>query len=291
MSTLPPSADYTGASVTQGGKKTFMAAVRLWLSEAFGTDSTPATVLAALGGLAKAGGVMTGLLTLAKGANIVSASTVNLSTATGNTVTITGTTGISAWTMTSGQVMDVIFAAALTLTHHATTNNLPGTGNITTAAGDRARYYYDGTTVYCLSYTKASGAAITPDVAAASQAEQEAASSTTTYVSPGRQKNHPSAAKAWGIVTFSGGATPTLASPSFGVTSITDSGTGVTTITLSTPFSSAVYCPLVTSLAGTGNLDANVGTMLAGSFVVNGRNSNTGTATDFDFAFVVFGDQ
>jgi len=162
MSTLPPSADYTGASVTQGGKKTFMAAVRLWLSEAFGTDSTPATVLAALGGLAKAGGVMTGLLTLAKGANIASASTVNLSTATGNTVTITGTTGISAWTMTSGQVMDVIFAAALILTHHATNNNLPGGVNITTAAGDRARIYYDGTTVY-VTFAKASGAPVTPE--------------------------------------------------------------------------------------------------------------------------------
>jgi len=135
-------------------------------------------------------------------------------------------------------------------------------------------------------------AALTSDLpAAATQAEQETGTSTTVYVSPGRQKNHASAAKAWGIVTFSGGSTPTLGASSYGVTSITDSGLGVTTINLSTAFSSAVYCPIVTSLAGTGNLDANVGTMLAGSFVVNGRNSSSGAATDFDFSFVVFGDQ
>jgi hypothetical protein len=103
--------------------------------------------------LPKSGGTMTGLLKLAKGADIASTATVNLSTATGNTVTITGTTGIAAWTMISGQEMDVVFAGALTLTHHATSNNLPYGANITTVPGMSARLYYDGTTVFMRGFS------------------------------------------------------------------------------------------------------------------------------------------
>jgi hypothetical protein len=95
----------------------------------------------------------------ATGASIASASTINLDTATGNRVHITGTTAITAVTLTRGP-RTVIFDGILTLTHNATTNNLPGAANITTAAGDRAIYESDGTTVYCVSYIKASGAAV-----------------------------------------------------------------------------------------------------------------------------------
>jgi len=105
------------------------------------------------------GGTMTGALELATGTAIASASTVNLNAATGNRVHITGTTAITAVTLTRGP-RTVIFDGVLTLTHNSTTNNLPGAANITTAAGDRAIYESDGTTVYCISYTKASGAAV-----------------------------------------------------------------------------------------------------------------------------------
>lgn len=100
-----------------------------------------------------------GVLDQVKGADIASASTVNLTTATGNGVHITGTTTITAVTLGSGMWRLVVFDDALTLTHHATNNNLPGAANITTAAGDRALYWSDGTTVYCVAYQKASGKA------------------------------------------------------------------------------------------------------------------------------------
>ena len=100
------------------------------------------------------------------GTAIASAATINLNTATGNRVHITGTTTITAVTLTRGP-RTVIFDDVLTLTHHATTNNLPGAANITTAAGDRAIYESDGTTVYCVSYIKVSGASV---VAAAASA-------------------------------------------------------------------------------------------------------------------------
>ena len=97
------------------------------------------------------------VIDLNTGTAIASASTINLNTATGNRVHVTGTTTITAVTLTRGP-RTVIFDGILTLTHHATTNNLPGAANITTAAGDRAIYESDGTTVFCISYTKASGA-------------------------------------------------------------------------------------------------------------------------------------
>jgi len=108
-----------------------------------------------------AGGQFTGAALFKSGPNNkASAATVDLTAIGANTCHITGTTGISAWTMTSGQVVDVVFDGALTLTHHATNNNLPGAANITTAAGDRARYWYDGTAVWCVAYQRADGSAI-----------------------------------------------------------------------------------------------------------------------------------
>lgn len=101
-----------------------------------------------------------GALGFKKGADIASATTTDLSTATGNFVHITGTTTITAVTLTTGQYRQIIFDGILTLTHHATNNNLPGAANIITAAGDRAVYWSDGTTVYCTEYQRANGQAV-----------------------------------------------------------------------------------------------------------------------------------
>lgn len=74
---------------------------------------------------------------------------------------------------------------------------------------------------------------------AATQADQETATSTTTFVSPGRQQYHPSAAKAWIRWDNSGGTPTDLAS--YNVSSLTDNGVGDTTINFSTNFSGAEY--------------------------------------------------
>jgi len=71
--------------------------------------------------------------------------------------------------------------------------------------------------------------------AVATQANQETATSTTTAVSPGRQQFHPSAAKAW--VRYQT-VTTTTNIASYNVASLTDNGTGDTTITYTTNFSS-----------------------------------------------------
>jgi hypothetical protein len=70
--------------------------------------------------------------------DLASATTTDLSTVGAN-VRITGTTTITGFgTAPSGVTRKLRFAAALTLTHNATSLILPGAANITTAAGDTA---------------------------------------------------------------------------------------------------------------------------------------------------------
>jgi len=114
----------------------------------------------AVGHLPLAGGTLTGRLTRKKGANIASAGTCDISGATGDLIHITGTTGITTFTMANGQMQEMIFDGAVPLTHNATTNKLIGGANITTAAGDRAKYFYDGTTVRMLVFSGADGKSV-----------------------------------------------------------------------------------------------------------------------------------
>jgi hypothetical protein len=106
-------------------------------------------------------------LTHAIGANIASASTIDLSTATGNTAHVTGNTTITGATMTAGKDVYVIFDGTPQLTYHATNLKLnSGGGNITAAAGDGAWFAYDGTTVF-VTFFRLSGKAIVETAAPA----------------------------------------------------------------------------------------------------------------------------
>lgn len=99
-----------------------------------------------------------GVFNEVKGANIASAGTIDLDIASGNLVHVTGTTTITAITLSSGRERTVVFDGVLILTHHATTLILPGGENITTAAGDSMIVRGDGSgNVRVISYTKASG--------------------------------------------------------------------------------------------------------------------------------------
>ena len=81
--------------------------------------------------------ILAGLQTLATGADIASAATVDLTAATGNSPRVTGTVATSAFTMNAGQQMWLIADGAWPLTHNATTNNIVGGASITLAAGAR----------------------------------------------------------------------------------------------------------------------------------------------------------
>jgi len=104
----------------------------------------------------KAGATMTGALFLKEGAAIASAATINLDAATGNFCHVTGTTGISAITLATGQIW-IVFDDALTLTHSSNLI-LPGAADITTVAGDRMLVAGEGGgVVRVLDYQLASG--------------------------------------------------------------------------------------------------------------------------------------
>lgn len=92
-----------------------------------------------------------------RSANIASAATLNLDSATGGLVDVTGTTGITSITLADGQERVLRFTGALTLTNGANLV-LPGGQNITTAAGDYmiVRGYASGV-VRCVAYTRATG--------------------------------------------------------------------------------------------------------------------------------------
>jgi hypothetical protein len=106
-----------------------------------------------------------GAVNSAQGADIASASTINLTTATGNIVDVTGTTTITAITLAQGYWRVVRFTGILTLTNGASLV-LPTAANITTAAGDYALFAgYASSVVRCVGYWPASGSALGPTAA------------------------------------------------------------------------------------------------------------------------------
>lgn len=92
-----------------------------------------------------------------KGTDVASATTLALGTERYYHITGTITiTDIDFTDAVDGRWAWLIFDAALTLTHNATTLQLPGGANIVTAAGDRALFVQDATdNVICLAYVPA----------------------------------------------------------------------------------------------------------------------------------------
>jgi hypothetical protein len=122
----------------------------------------------------------------------------------------------------------------------------------------------------------------------AAQSDQETGTSILAPVTPGRQQYHPSAAKAWvGFTTV--GTTAILAS--YNVTSLTDNGTGDTTITYTVAFSSVNYAPAVSFGNAVSNVGSNMpyNTLATGSMGV--RKYENGSPADSPCSVVIFGDQ
>lgn len=95
---------------------------------------------------------------------IASATTTDLGTKESQFLTVSGVTTITGLgTISAGIAKYVTFSGALTLTHNATSLILPTAANITTVAGDTARFLSLGSGNWkCLSYNRATGSALGP---------------------------------------------------------------------------------------------------------------------------------
>lgn len=107
------------------------------------------------------------------------------------------------------------------------------------------------------------GTILTTGNGQATQADQETGTSTTTYVTPGRQQFHPAAAKFW----VAWATTGTTISVSYNVTSVTNTGVGDELVTVATDFSTANWVCVGTAASGggTNTVIVNAGTKAAGT--------------------------
>lgn len=94
-----------------------------------------------------------------KGADIASAATINLTTATGNLVHVTGAVTITAIMIPVGAERTVVFDGALKITNGAGLL-LPGGADITTSAGDRMIVRGDTSGANVISYSYADGRSV-----------------------------------------------------------------------------------------------------------------------------------
>ncbi len=126
------------------------------------------------------------------------------------------------------------------------------------------------------------------DVAA--QSDQETATSTTTFVSPGRQQYHPSATKAWVGFDTAG----SRAAGSYNVSSVTDTGVGDWTVNYTVSFSSGSSVPIANGPFAAVPLIYNTGAVAAGTTRIVAF-SAAGTLTDPTspalIYFCAYGDQ
>jgi len=180
-----------------------------------------------------------------------------------NLVTLTGTSTLTNKTLTAPTVASANLTTALTLAGAAGTN-----GQVLTSAGSGLP-----------SWTTLSSG-----LAAATQAEMEAASSNTVAATPSNTNFHPGVAKAWLKCDVSG-----VIAVSHNITSITDTGVGVVTVTIATDFSSVNYVVIVTP----GRTERLVGASItnAGVFQATSDNTSATPADPTNWFITCFGDQ
>jgi hypothetical protein len=127
---------------------------------------------------------------------------------------------------------------------------------------------------------------------AATTTEIAAETAVDDFIRPDRLKSSGRVARAWGTVTYSGG-TPTL-NDSAGVTSITDTGTGILTVTLAVTMGSTNYAVMATITEAASGVFAKTcfaSNKSTTTFRINVTNSATAALLDPEgLDFVVFGD-
>jgi hypothetical protein len=223
---------------------------------------------------------------------LASAATTSIGAQNSLFVEITGTTGITSFGTTYEGPRFLRFTGALTMTHNATTLNLPTAANITTVAGDTALAVpnFAGNGWNVVAYQRADG---TPLALASSQvttAKIADANVTAAKLDGAQSGSAPIfGARAW--VNYKGTATRGI-NGSGNVSSVTVNGTGDFTVNFTTSLPDANYAPAISYASSLGGIAAASRvvyshTFAAGSFRFQCRNDSAALA-DFESICIAF---
>lgn len=260
---------------------------------------------------------------LASGANTTNVTVAVSGLASPKAITKNGTTALAANDITSGAMVEILYDGTQFMLLSVTRQFLPIvggtlTGNLTMGAhllftdatydigasgATRPRDGFFSRNVVIGGTLGVTGVPTIPTAAAdtnttqaastafvlaqaASQAELETGSSTTKFVTAGRQQFHASAAKMWIKAEING----TIAA-SYNVTSISDDGTGAMTVTIATDFSGTEYA-IAASVEGAGDQQIRINdSPAAGTISVQVVNNGSAAADPSQYHLVAFGDQ
>ncbi len=196
---------------------------------------------------------------------------------------------------TSVDVLPIVSTSATTtrkLTVQSLLDSVQGIPTITSAnvsQADSLMLYSVSTAASRILTVSNLGASITASnvPSGTTQGQQETATVTNAYVSPGVQHFHPGHPKAWGMITAP--TTVTLSYPSTGV-SVVKNSTGNYTITHGKTFSSTSYIGLLCSDDGDGAIGRIV-SRTATALTVQFRNTSTANVVDPTiFYYALYGD-
>jgi hypothetical protein len=199
-----------------------------------------------------------------KGSDIASATTTDLGAVAGLMHDITGTTTITGFGTVSSGIWKIIkFEDALTLTHNATSLILPGGANITTANGDIALMFSEGSGNWrCVSYFKAAtGAHVNAASATASGVVELATAAETLTGSDSTRALTPAGFAGNLDITGSAGYYKLPGGLILQWDTVSTNASGDATWTFPTAFASAVLTVLGTPANGDAGLTVSLDTI------------------------------
>lgn len=221
----------------------------------------------------------------------ITASTGTLTVTNGKTLSVSNTltfTGTDSSSVAFGAGGTVVYTSNK-LSVHAATTSAELAGVISDETGSGALVFATSPNLTTPNIGVATGTSFNGLTGEATQANQEAGSATTVYVSPAKQHFHPSAVKGWAMINSAA-----TVEASYNVTSATDNGVGNFAVTWNTDFSSLTYCRVGSFINANGGRSSNTMEIDYSSVSIDNIYTTTaaGAADDVEKMWIaVLGDQ